>query len=807
MTTPFIINLGLSLNGDYHSILVSNRVLRWLDMFAPYNTSNITYTLTAVPIFGKLQIKTDKIWTDLAATDTFTQDDINNYHIRYVSDETTPTTTGFIITATNGTTTTPPLRVNITVQTKALVITPAQDNVIDLSTQTTPKKIETEAGKDIIKPGLGNDCINPGRDDDKVDLSIGGADEVHYEYQKTEIGYIALDGGDDITDFKRGDDKLVFGSAKDDDFINYVNIKYEVMVDVAQNEANIWQVTGLYFIFADAVFTNNGALASGILSLTFATPLELDDFQTLVSDNTPFDGFDNLTGLITTPEALAAVLGHDSIGTETTGTSLADVTIDIHENHPLTKAVFDTDPPAGVIGGIFSLAEGEEDNDLFTIDSYGKLWWRDLVDYETSRAAFGGNVYRVKVTHTVIGETVIDETEADNTATQNIVTTTRLDIKVQNILLEKDGTSTQTRRETGVATVNTHETLIPDEDQPTGLVRYLMGSSVFASPTTGPLTLTWSFDNNNERSMLQTQADFDAARVMMERAFAEFENAANLKFIEVGRNGEDIRGDMSINLFTIESGDSLSPTFPGETNIVNIGGVSLAELHYANVVRKLGHALGLSHPFQSEGGWGGDESYRHSLDTVMSLRHGKYDDGLEPADIQAMQYLYGPPGSYYQSIERFFDISPSSRDPQLINWQRSSVPEDTDTDTVIHTVTESIVRFFSISPVVFNLDPTQRDNRFFTIDKDDGEIRLKNMLDFENPIDGEFGDVRYAKNNTYELKVDLETTLDYPAHIAPLLNKEPGIQIERDIKYIAITLTDIDETLPSEPPPGAPEII
>ena len=804
MSTPLIINLGLAFDSEAINIIVTNRVLRWSDTSAPYAATGITYTLTTAPTSGKLQLQVNNIWTDLAATSTFTQDDIDNHRLRYVPDATTPATTSFTLTATDGTSTTPVSTVSVTLETFDPL---EQDNQLDHSTVTASQEINTGRGEDTIKPGSGDDRIKAGRDDDSIDLSIGGADEVYYDYQSASTGYVALDGGDDITGFKRGEDRLIFGSTKEDEFWRYVNDKYKVMVTFEQTQTSTWQVTGLEFIFTDAVYATSGALASGVLSLKFATPISWTDFQTLVQEGTAQDGFDNNTGLITTPEALAAVLGHNSIAPQTTGTPPPDVEVDIFELHPLTKAVHQVNTPTGLPGGTFTLASGVDDNDLFTIDANGKIWWRDFVDYENSLAAGGGNVYRVQATHT----------SADGTTT----TITRLDINVQDILLEEDGTSSSTRQLTGVDTIffipvnipadalppahPSQPTVSPETADPKGYIRTLLSGHAFASPTTGPLTLTWSFNSLAADSLLQTQADIDAARLMINRAFAEFESAANLKFVEVGRNGADIRGDIRINLINNQqhSGEAIHPGDGTEySSYATIRGPSVAELRYSFVVREIGYALGLSHPSESTSGWPGHESFRTAPNTVMSHRIGKYNDGLESADILALQFMYGRPGTYFESIERFFDTSRAHRNPYFLDHRRAFVPEDTDTNTVIYKVRNYLNSEHHISPITFHLDPTESDNRFFTIDADDGEIRLKEKLDFEEPLDGTHGDLRYARNNVYEIQSVHKVTANFPSGDP---YRDPGIQEVEFRQFFTIVIRDVDE--PLTPPATTPDII
>ncbi len=79
-------------------------------------------------------------------------------------------------------------------------------DIVDLSSQSEAKIIATGDGGDEIIGSQGDDEIDPGRGDDVVQLGQqDGRDEVMY---RVSASGVAVDGGDTIKNFKRGQDKL-----------------------------------------------------------------------------------------------------------------------------------------------------------------------------------------------------------------------------------------------------------------------------------------------------------------------------------------------------------------------------------------------------------------------------------------------------------------------------------------------------------------------------------------------------------------------------------------------------------------------
>jgi hypothetical protein len=153
---------------------------------------------------------------------------------------------------------------------------------------------------------------------------------------------------------------------------------------------------------------------------------------------------------------------------------------------------------------------------------------------------------------------------------------------------------------------------------------------------------------------------------LIQRATQEIEKVANIKFIEVDANpntGEI--GDLNFWFVNHIEGFSGFAYYPSEiSSHVFLRGSSLATLttlenfNYGFVqglrkiyLHEIGHALGLGHPFEENAEWLGNPEYRLSPATQMSYARITNSDGLKPADIEALQWLYGAPGEHGTGAE------------------------------------------------------------------------------------------------------------------------------------------------------------
>ena len=94
-------NTGANYTDDADSVVITTALLQWED--SDGTSSEITYTLTAAPVSGKMQISGDGTqWYDMSVNETFTQADIDNGYVRYVPDSTTPADATFKFTVSDG---------------------------------------------------------------------------------------------------------------------------------------------------------------------------------------------------------------------------------------------------------------------------------------------------------------------------------------------------------------------------------------------------------------------------------------------------------------------------------------------------------------------------------------------------------------------------------------------------------------------------------------------------------------------------------------------------------------------------------
>ena len=316
----------------------------------------------------------------------------------------------------------------------------------------------------------------------------------------------------------------------------------------------------------------------------------------------------------------------------------------IFENFPANRGIYDLTPNTAAADEPninYELPSGYGDNDLFRVSDDGRIWWRTSPDFENPQDADGDNVYEIRVTHSRnnAGQTeltiTVDDINREMTAAEWVATTDEADYftfsptDVQNIL--------------------------PNND----FVQYILGGPAYALPANGPLILTWSLvlpasprDGFTSQSIPATtnQERIDKARSYLERAFDEFESVANLKFIEVA-DGTDKVGDIRIiwgetaSSFAVDVGANLPSSMRLSTNAV-----------YTTYLHEIGHMMGLKHPFSSSGGFPYKPEFEIGEGSELSimsynLEHRASGAGLQEADIAALQFLYGAPGTNFDGLQ------------------------------------------------------------------------------------------------------------------------------------------------------------
>ena len=332
---PEIQRSSLTYNPDETSITIDETMLK-VTSGNESDPALLVYTITTLPDAGKLL----KSGTQLNDGDTFTQADINNGLITYVPNVSSPSTSQsnpLSFTFSDGVETLEEQTLQIT---SREVFEDAdadadEDNLIDLSGEAAPQKIEAGDGSDIITGGDGNDQIDGGAGDDEIILTrtVGdveedaGADEVLYTFSYDGVG---IDGGDEIVGFKRGQDKLTFVVDRNFDslteFLQSLNGAdgKDLTDDDAFIVTMVWGLDtdgafyfdGVLLHFKEGTSFGGGRIFSPVVQITFDERLGLHDLIEIlggaenVANN--FDG--GLTAFKNLDEVLPRLFGEGSIG-------------------------------------------------------------------------------------------------------------------------------------------------------------------------------------------------------------------------------------------------------------------------------------------------------------------------------------------------------------------------------------------------------------------------------------------------------------------------------------------------------------
>ncbi len=278
--------------------------------------------------------------------------------------------------------------------------------------------ITVSNGSNVIIGGLGGDEII--LDGDTSDDHSAGKDIIVYNFE-AGTNFTATDGGDIITQFKRGEDvfrlqtvttdttiqnldNLLTNASVNDQLFVTINPRLEIFPLPPK-----YFVTGVTFNFKTAGRTYGDSQANGgNVSITFADELTWDAFEILTGILNP-DGsyntskFDEATGRLKDASALKALMGDGSLDYEllATGISLAPgANISINENTDTanwnkTGNIIITDPDNGHFGTLELVGTHA---DLFEIrnGSLGKeLWLKSStpLDHEDSNP----NVMNVRI--------------------------------------------------------------------------------------------------------------------------------------------------------------------------------------------------------------------------------------------------------------------------------------------------------------------------------------------------------------------------------------------------------------------------
>ena len=313
----------------------------------------------------------------------------------------------------------------------------------------------------------------------------------------------------------------------------------------------------------------------------------------------------------------------------------------IFENHPINKAILDLTPQAQT-DSRYALTVNYGDNALFRVDGAGKIWFKASPDYETPDDGDSDRVYHIRVEHS-----------------HNAHGHSELEVTVQDVVREVSATEWKNSSNENDYFLYDYEhvkDILPDND----FVKYLLVGSAYALPEEGPVIITWSlviptsdlsyFDEeatseapHDVGQSTATQAQIDNHRDLLMRAFAEFEQVANVQFIEI-EDTATIVGDIRVVISPTVTSQGFSPA-SGTPIHINI----VTNAFYSTYVHEIGHSIGLKHPF--EGGFAHNPAFRDRHDlSVMNYGDTRLRK-MTQNDIDALQFLYGAPGSNFDGLQ------------------------------------------------------------------------------------------------------------------------------------------------------------
>jgi hypothetical protein len=392
---------------------------------------------------------------------------------------------------------------------------------------------------------------------------------------------------------------------------------------------------------------------------------------------------------------------------ETVAISFADISSDayevrVYENHPLYKPV--VFPSTLDLSGYQLTTDGFRDNSKFSFTS-GELKWNTVPDYEAPHDTGRDNRYEIKLSNPSSGES------------------RRLDIIIEDI-----GVIPQPDSSYEPALLYRPRD-IPDEHKPSDFVQHILSGGGWKAPKTGPVILTYSISTAEQSELDNDIFSNDRAKIdnfysTLKTTLAQFETASNIKFIEIEHGEKENNNGIPHIDIRFKSGDISLAEHGGKGGFVYLTHNSVrTELEYI-ILHEFGHVLGLEHPFEdssqqltydSEKHWPGDSSYTHSSRTVMSYLGGF--TALQPADIVALQFLYGPPDTKFNGVESI---------PEVLN-EHSPV------------IMKSGQQIMTFSEGTF-MDSTNTGYRFTATDADGGTVdwRIGSPTGFSFEIDSSF---------------------------------------------------------------------
>ena len=536
---------------------------------------------------------------------------------------------------------------------------------------------------------------------------------------------------------------------------------------------------------ADITFTDD-ALGVNAATLPPSALFELrnNDTELWLQDGIELDFETQTTHTITlTATTNPALTRTFTLSVSNVAEATDPIALSVYENHPIHKDVYDLNDLYNNIDD-FALTSGYGDNTQFELDDDGRIWFQAIPDHEMPRDSNRDNTYEIEVSRT----------EADSSITRK-----QFNITVQDITLERSYTGGGLSTSGGAEKRSFFLNHLALDNLPRLEIQEMLLGGMWSrtGQPIGPITLTWSLkvDSNspsygvpfNQENPAgpplasDNQSGIDNTRRGLELSFAELENNANLKFIEVAEDTTSV-GDISIQVYasleSIVRGSVLlnyhNNNLAAEMRFTSLNNYNLNNSYL--VLHELLHSVGFGHPFESHedyshlyDSWPGDYNRYEDPTTLSSYYQGNNDGALLPLDIEVLQYLYGMSGVDAAGIESQLLTNPRAR----------NVPPTALSLSVFEaTLTEGIQTAQKLADVIFT-------------DSDGGANRVTIPLDalFELRENGANFEL-WLKD---QVELDFETETEHSITLTATINT--------DLTAIFTLHVDDDGIIPVDTPP------
>lgn len=214
------------------------------------------------------------------------------------------------------------------------------------------------------------------------------------------------------------------------------------------------------------------------------------------------------------------------------------------------------------------------------------------------------------------------------------------------------------------------ENFNPLTDNPYAEMQNPVQQAANTIPPSSPNRLRDPYDPNNPEGgqrYLVSQDKIETYREVFERAMAEFEAIANLKFVEVSEV-LDTHAMMHVDITW-----SNAKSGAASLNVHRGGYIRIDHPHhYSTVLHEIAHALGVKHPFEEDAGFPADPAEKRLPNSIASYANENIRV-ITQNDINVLQLLYGAPGTNFAGLQSIIDDQDTTfRQPSII-WVSSDI--------------------------------------------------------------------------------------------------------------------------------------